>query len=105
MKRFDITLQETLIFKGLELNKAYAEPKYTIEICTDADNSDLLSSWYIHNQKVYNYEGKLLNEVISKFGLKKCKKSESTHIFLIGLKNEYGTYTIGNFKQIWCIEI
>ena len=102
MKKFDITLKETLIFKGIELNRTNVEPKYTIEICTDVNNSELYSSWYIHNQKVYNYEGKLLNEVISKFGLKKCKRTEATHIFLIGIKNECGTYTRGNFKQIWC---
>ena len=83
MKKFDITLQETLIFKGVELNKTNIEPKYTIEICSDVDNPESLPTWYIHPQKVFNYEGVLLREVLAKFGLKKCKKSESTHIFLL----------------------
>lgn len=104
MRNFEQTIRETLAFFGKTstLSNVDVQPSKSIEICFDLDNSELVSSWYNHKDLVYDYEGKLLTEVISKFNLVKCTKKEATHLFMIGNKDENGCFIQKKYKNIWC---
>lgn len=93
--RFKNTLQETMVFKGVQEQKHYCEPNMDAELCVDLENSELKSSY--KRFKCFNMKGSILYDFLLKnFGLIKSNKKDATAVFFIG---EYSDECRDTYKK------